>query len=88
MNYEPLELEGTWEEIVTHTPELSGRRVRVIVLSNETESSSPETETPTPKVQSTAASLLDYANVAGTWEGDDFEECLQMVYDTRSQIEF
>ena len=27
-----LELEGTWEEILAHAPELAGRRVRVIVL--------------------------------------------------------
>lgn len=25
---------------------------------------------------------------AGTWQGDDFEECLQMVYDTRSPAKF
>ena len=24
---------------------------------------------------------------AGTWQGDDFQECLQAVYDNRSQIE-
>jgi hypothetical protein len=23
----------------------------------------------------------------GTWKGDDFEECLQTVYDNRSQVE-
>ncbi|MEO0456145.1 MAG: hypothetical protein AAF152_06115 [Cyanobacteria bacterium P01_A01_bin.114] len=34
---------------------------------------------------STAADLLE---VAGTWEGDDFEECLQLVYNTRSQVKF
>ena len=32
MKPEPLELEGTWEEIVAHSAELAGRRVRVIVL--------------------------------------------------------
>lgn len=30
-----------------------------------------------------AASLLD---VAGTWAGDDFETCLQMVYATRQPL--
>jgi Protein of unknown function (DUF2281) len=25
---------------------------------------------------------------AGTWQGDDLEECLQMVYDTRSKAKF
>lgn len=28
-------------------------------------------------------SLLD---ITDTWEGDDFEECLEMVYNSRSQI--
>ncbi|HEY9800860.1 MAG TPA: hypothetical protein V6D25_10915 [Leptolyngbyaceae cyanobacterium] len=34
---------------------------------------------------SKAKDLLKFAN---TWQGDDFEECLQLVYDTRSQTEF
>ncbi|KYC35445.1 hypothetical protein WA1_06355 [Scytonema hofmannii PCC 7110] len=34
---------------------------------------------------SKAKHLLKFA---GTWQGDDFEECLQLVYNTRSQSEF
>jgi hypothetical protein len=34
---------------------------------------------------STVADLLPFA---GTWQGDDFEECLQSVYDSRSPAEF
>lgn len=34
---------------------------------------------------STAADLLQFA---GIWQGDDFEECLQSVYDTRLPAEF
>ncbi|MCL1466369.1 hypothetical protein [Argonema galeatum] len=30
----------------------------------------------------------DLLKFAGTWQGDDFEKCLQLVYDTRSQAEF
>lgn len=30
----------------------------------------------------------DLLKFAGTWQGDDFEECLQLVYDTRSHAEF
>lgn len=30
-----LVLEGTWDEIVKHAPEFSGRRLRVTVLSEE-----------------------------------------------------
>lgn len=78
-----LELEGTWEEIVAYSDKLAGHRVRVIVLPEKPQSSS--TQTPTPLSHSTAESLLKYAQ---TWEGDDFEECLQLVYDSRGQIEF
>jgi hypothetical protein len=30
----------------------------------------------------------DLLRFAGTWQGEDFEECLQRVYDTRSPSEF
>ena len=78
-----LELEGTWEEIIAYSDKLAGHRVRVIVLPDNSQSSS--TQTPTPLSHSTAESLLKYAE---TWEGDDFEECLQLIYDSRGQIEF
>lgn len=34
---------------------------------------------------SSASDLLQFAD---TWEGDDFEDCLQLVYETRSKAEF
>ncbi|MDD1418528.1 hypothetical protein MEO40_05115 [Dolichospermum sp. ST_sed1] len=30
----------------------------------------------------------DLLKFAGTWQGDDFEKCLQLVYDTRSEAKF
>ncbi|MEH2364877.1 hypothetical protein [Nostoc sp.] len=36
--------EGTWEEILLRASELTGRRVRLIILTNET-SSDPSTDT-------------------------------------------
>ncbi|MBC1223285.1 hypothetical protein GNF10_20580 [Nostoc sp. UCD121] len=30
----------------------------------------------------------DLLKFAGTWQGDDFEECLQLVYETRFSAEF
>ncbi|MUG93714.1 hypothetical protein F7734_15315 [Scytonema sp. UIC 10036] len=30
----------------------------------------------------------DLLKFAGTWQGDDFEDCLQLVYNTRSPSEF
>ena len=79
MTKQPLELEGTWEEIVTHASELTGRRVRLIVLPTEPE---PSVET---RRNSSAQSLLKYA---GRWAGNDLEERLQEVYETRGQAEF
>ncbi|GAB4187955.1 MAG: hypothetical protein Fur006_28200 [Coleofasciculaceae cyanobacterium] len=71
MTSQPIELEGTWEEIVAHAAELAGRRVRVIVLPDKPESLPPEA--PPPFRPPSGRSLLRHA---GTWAGDDLEECL------------
>jgi hypothetical protein len=36
----------------------------------------------------TGSTIEDLLQFAGTWQGDDFEECLQEVYDTRLPAEF
>lgn len=79
MSTEIRELEGTWEEIMEHAEELAGRRVRLVVLPAEENSTSEDSEF------STARSLLKYA---GTWEGDDLPELLRDVYENRSQAKF
>jgi hypothetical protein len=79
----PLELEGTWEEIAAHGPELSGRRVRLILLPDE--ATEPYPDVPPEARPSTAASLLRYA---GTWVGDDLQECLNDVYANRTKSRF
>jgi hypothetical protein len=38
--------------------------------------------------QSTGRSLLEHLKTIGTWEGDDLEECLEMVRTTRSRAKF
>jgi hypothetical protein len=35
METQPLEIEGTWEEIAAHAPRFAGRRFRLIVLPEE-----------------------------------------------------
>ena len=77
-----FELEGTWEEVAAHAAELAGRRVRLTVLPSEAGSG---VDRSSEARVSTAASLLKYA---GTWEGDDLEECLEIVRNTRSPVEF
>jgi hypothetical protein len=37
---------------------------------------------------STGASLLAHLKTIGTWQGDDFDECLQDISDTRLPAEF
>lgn len=83
MTGKPLEIEGTWEEIVRHSDALAGCQVRVTVLSDPTQSPSPDN--PPCFRPASGRSLLRHA---GTWSGDDLEDCLKMVYETRSPLEF
>ena len=76
-----LELEGIWEEVAMYAPELVGRRVRPTVLPAEEQRRTADN--PEERV-STAGSLLKFA---GTWEGGDLGECLDMAYQTRGQTE-
>lgn len=39
-------------------------------------------------IQSTGRSLLAHLQTIGSWDGDDFEECLENVYKTRSRVKF
>ena len=46
----------------------------------------PEIQEATPILRGSKAE--DLLKFAGTWQGDDFEECLQLVDETRSKAEF
>lgn len=77
-----LDNAGTWEgesALLTDGEE----------TESEGNSSTGETSVPeTPQEEhgfSTAGSLLKFA---GKWEGDDIEECMEMVRNTRSKIQF
>ena len=83
MNSKPLEIEGTWEEIMARKKELAGRKVRLTVLSDSSELPYPEK---TPYFLPASGRFI--LRHAGTWQGDDFEECLSLVYETRSELEF
>lgn len=78
MATEIRELEGTWEEILEHSEELAGKRVRLTVLAEKNGSQeAPE--------GSAAAALMPFV---GGWEGDDLRELVRDVYENRSQAEF
>ena len=54
-----------------------------------TEVSDSQVTTQTDKpIQSTGQSLLKHLKSIGTWEGDDFKDCLEMVYATRGKAKF
>ena len=74
--------EGTWEEVLAHSQELSGQRVRLFIVSEDKD---PYPGIPADQRPSTGASLLKHV---GSWVGDDFEECLESVYDTRLPAKF
>jgi hypothetical protein len=73
-----LELEGTWEEVAAHAPELAGRRVRLVVLP----------KVPTDNASFRPRSGQSLLRHAGTWDGDDLQECLDAVVRSRSQVLF
>lgn len=73
MTAKRLEIEGTWEEIVSHSDALAGCQVRVTVLSNPNQSPSPNNLAPFRPAS--GRSLLRHA---GTWQGDNLEECLNI----------
>ena len=77
-----LAYEGTWEEILAHSQEFKGQRVRLFIVSEEEK---PARNTSADQKPHTGASLLKHA---GTWVGDDFEDCLQAVYDARLPAKF
>lgn len=45
----------------------------------------PQLQTALPYRQASGRSIL---KCAGTWQGDDFEECLEMVYTSRGKAKF
>jgi hypothetical protein len=72
-----LELEGTWEEVAAHAPELAGRRVRLFVLPPPVQVLSEDALSFRPP---SGVSLFQYV---GSWEGDDRQDCLDEVVNSR-----
>lgn len=82
------EIESMSEELLAELLDFAG----FIKAKQNKQQTPPEhsTELPPRKLSpilrgSKAEDLLKFA---GTWQGDDFEECLQAVYETRSPEQF
>jgi hypothetical protein len=79
-----ITIEGIWEEVEKQAAKFSGRRVRVTLIPDSTHQS-PERRSPKPSDESTARFLKEFA---GSWVGDDLDECLKMVGKTRSRTQW
>jgi hypothetical protein len=72
-----LELEGTWEEVAAHAPELAGRRVRLFVLA-ETPDDTSAVSLQAHSIDPVQAAELraSLATFAADWEAPEMD-----VYD-------
>ena len=80
------QLRQTIQQQIEH---LSGERLRLVVdflnflIQTEPQEPSPATETADFRPPA-GSSLLSHTE---TWEGSDFEDCLETVIETRSQLQ-
>lgn len=81
MASESVVFEGTWEEMLAHTNELAGRRVRLTIITSD----EPFPDIPVDERPSIGASLLQFA---GAWSGEDLSDRLDEVYRSRSEAKF
>jgi hypothetical protein len=77
----PLELREKIHAQLDQIPEVELPKIQRYL--NELTTDSTYATLPT-----TGASLLEALKSMGTWQGDDFEECRQAVYDSRSATKF
>jgi putative addiction module CopG family antidote len=72
---------GTASELIRELIRDAQRRDPPVTGGNEIGADVEDAE----KRNSTCGDLLRFA---GTWEGDDLEDCLRLVYQTRSEVDF
>ena len=73
------EIEGTWEEVLAHAPEFTGRRVRLTLLDSHVEAADevviPRRPKPTP--EQTALGILPATN--GMYPVKDFDAWMASI---------
>lgn len=79
-----ITIEGIWEDIEKQSTKFSGRRVRITVLSDSSRQASIQ-KSRKPKDASTTRFLNEFA---GSWMGNDLDECINMVKNTRSRTQW
>ncbi|MBW4455273.1 MAG: DUF2281 domain-containing protein [Nostoc indistinguendum CM1-VF10] len=80
------EIESTSDTILTETLDFL-RFLKTKETQTQPVSSVPDSADHTP-VNSTGRSLLEHLKTIGKWEGDDLQECLELVYATRGKAKF
>ena len=72
-------IEGTWEEVRRQGARFAGRRVRLTVLP-EKAARGRRPKIPVAIDEETARFIEEFA---GSWVGDDLDDCLAMVHEAR-----
>ena len=79
--------EGTWEEIVSHTSELAGRRVRLMVLDQLPEQSEKSEYYSLADALSGKVGILDGASPdLSTHTGEKFTELVKEKHDKSDKL--
>ncbi|PSB04936.1 DUF2281 domain-containing protein [Merismopedia glauca] len=78
------EIESTPEDLLQKTLDF----LRLLKTKPTTNQINTTVTTVSHPAQSTGRSLLEHLKTIGNWEGDDLEECLEIVRTTRSQAKF
>ncbi|MHC0068233.1 DUF2281 domain-containing protein [Nostoc sp. UIC 10890] len=81
-----IEIESTSDTILTETLDFL-RFLKTKETQTQPVSSVADSADQTP-VNSTGRSLLEHLKTIGKWEGDDLQECLELVYATRGKAKF
>lgn len=78
--------EGTWEELQSKAARFKGKRVRVTLVTAEP-AKPKKKNIRIPKCVDKATEVF-LKRIAGSWHGDDLEQCLEQVVKTRSETKW
>jgi hypothetical protein len=80
------EIESTSDNVLIETLDFL-RYLKTKETETQPKLKTAESGTHTP-INSTGRSLIEHLETIGRWEGDDLQECLQLVYATRGKAKF
>lgn len=77
--------EGFWEDILKQASQFRGKRVRVTLLDTEKKKAEPKPKKVKAVDEKTARFIKE---LAGSWKGDDLNECLEAAIQSRSKTKW